>query len=634
MGELLESSCWMRRLAVLLLMSALLPGMARATAAAFDAALKRIGTVGGTAVGEDRLDELARLLPPGDVRRSVQLSAFTCHRDTGDVPVVLKKVETDLVIARRLGERAAELSLTYCRAGLLDRAEQLEPAAVLAAYERGIVLARELRDWRQLADGLVQRGSVYSMQGDQVRAVTDFLHAQELYEAIHLPRAADANLLYIGTAYRRLQEDERALEYLHKSREQGARAGDLGLEVAALIQIGFLHDDRGRAKQATAAFEQALVLATRDNNRSDMGGARLGLAKVQIHAGRYNDALDTLARTVADFASIQDVSSDEMIAMLRGEALAGLGRHDEALVEYNRAWQAMHLQGNERYLSLLYPSRAASYEALGRTADAVRDLKAQVALQQRLGAKAQTQQTELLRYRFDARRRDLDNQRLRAQRTRRQQQVAALQGARLWRERAMAMSGLLLCVLLLLSIGQLRRLRGLNQLALTDALTGVANLRHVRHFGEDALRLARHRGTPLSVVAFDLDHFKPINDAHGHAVGDRVLARVAECCGTALRQNDLLGRTGGEEFLVVLPGSDGHASERIAERIRSSVEGLDLSDLHTGLRVTLSLGVAQLAPTDRNLHAVIERADRAIYRAKAAGRNRVVAALEPAANRV
>lgn len=613
----------MRVAAVLLLLSALLPGMAQATAAGFDAALKRLGTTGGTAIEEERLAELVRLLPPGDVRRSVQLRAFTCHRETGDVQASLRRVEADLATARLLGERGPELSLTFCRAALLERAEQLKPEDVLAAYERGIVLARELRDWRQLADGLVQRGSVHSMQGDQVRAVMDFLRAQALYEATGLPRVADANLLYIGTAYRRLQEDEKALEYLHKSREMGARSGDWGLEVAAIIQIGFLHDDRGRATEATAAFEQALTLATSHQNRSDMGGARLGLAKAQIRAGRHAEALDTLALTQADFAAINDVSSDDMIALRRGEALAGLGRHAEALVEYDRAWRAMQLQGNDRYLSMLYPSRAITYEALGRTADAVHDLKAQLALQARLSAKTQTQQTEILRYRFDADRRDLENQRLLAQRSLRQQQLAALQGAREWRERAMLLSLVLLSVLLVLAVGQLRRLRGLRRLALTDALTGVANLRHVRDFGEDALRHARQRGTPVGVVTFDLDHFKQINDQHGHAIGDRVLERVAQCCGTALRQSDLLGRTGGEEFLVVLPGSDRDASYRIAERIRSSVEALDLTDLHPMLRVTLSLGVAQLRRDDRSLGAVTQRADEALYRAKAAGRNRV-----------
>ncbi|HEV8694602.1 MAG TPA: GGDEF domain-containing protein, partial [Lysobacter sp.] len=129
-------------------------------------------------------------------------------------------------------------------------------------------------------------------------------------------------------------------------------------------------------------------------------------------------------------------------------------------------------------------------------------------------------------------------------------------------------------------------------------------------------------GKPLAVLTFDLDWFKRINDGHGHAGGDQVLIRVARACEATLRQDDLLGRIGGEEFVVLLPDTSLQGAQQVAERLRASVERIDLSDIASDLHVTISLGLSMLRPQDAGLHDVIDRADAALYRAKEAGRNR------------
>ena len=136
---------------------------------------------------------------------------------------------------------------------------------------------------------------------------------------------------------------------------------------------------------------------------------------------------------------------------------------------------------------------------------------------------------------------------------------------------------------------------------------------------------ARTTGEPLAVLTFDLDWFKRINDGHGHAGGDQVLVRVARACESVLRQNDLLGRIGGEEFVVLLPNTPQEGAATVAERLRECVARIDLSDIAADLNVTISLGLAMLRPQDDGLHDVIDRADAALYRAKKAGRNRVEA---------
>jgi diguanylate cyclase (GGDEF)-like protein len=120
-----------------------------------------------------------------------------------------------------------------------------------------------------------------------------------------------------------------------------------------------------------------------------------------------------------------------------------------------------------------------------------------------------------------------------------------------------------------------------------------------------------------------VDHFKSINDRFGHDAGDTVLRRVADAARRALREGDHLGRTGGEEFVAILPDAPASAASPVAERIRAAVERTSFADIEPALVVTVSVGIAAWTHTDLDFHATCRRADDSLYRAKAAGRNRV-----------
>lgn len=166
----------------------------------------------------------------------------------------------------------------------------------------------------------------------------------------------------------------------------------------------------------------------------------------------------------------------------------------------------------------------------------------------------------------------------------------------------------------------------LERLSSTDDLTGLANRRQL----EKALRFeflrALRYGTPLCVVLADLDHFKEVNDRFGHAGGDRVLREVAEVFRSRLRATDTAGRYGGEEFLVVL-GSSASGARVLADRWRRDLErrAIVLED-GSRIRVTMSLGVAERSEGMQDAEALVKAADRALYAAKAGGRNRVAMA--------
>jgi diguanylate cyclase (GGDEF)-like protein len=161
----------------------------------------------------------------------------------------------------------------------------------------------------------------------------------------------------------------------------------------------------------------------------------------------------------------------------------------------------------------------------------------------------------------------------------------------------------------------------LRTLATRDALTGVLN----RGAFEEHLRSERARavryGRPFSVVAIDLDHFKQVNDAHGHAAGDQALRRLARIIGDNTRASDLFARVGGEEFALLLPDTDVDRAERIAEQLRVLVERETASQPHP---LTISLGVAGTGGDGGG--DTMLAADRALYDAKRLGRNRVVRA--------
>lgn len=160
--------------------------------------------------------------------------------------------------------------------------------------------------------------------------------------------------------------------------------------------------------------------------------------------------------------------------------------------------------------------------------------------------------------------------------------------------------------------------------AITDSLTSVYNRRGLFQIGEFELSRARRIGRPFCALMFDIDHFKRVNDHYGHATGDQTLRGLAERCRIISRTVDIIGRYGGEEFVILLPETRPESARLVAERLRQSITTEPFTTDAGPLRITVSIGVAEAADLD-TLGALIERADAALYAAKEAGRNCVVA---------
>ena len=165
--------------------------------------------------------------------------------------------------------------------------------------------------------------------------------------------------------------------------------------------------------------------------------------------------------------------------------------------------------------------------------------------------------------------------------------------------------------------------RKLRRMATTDSLTALFNRRQMTELAEKELARFQRTGRPVAFLVLDIDHFKAINDRHGHEVGDRVLIEVANIIEAQLRIQDLISRWGGEEFLAVLPDTGLDSAQASAERMRKALLAHDwLATTGESIDLTISAGASELRPGD-NLNSAISRADRALYRSKEGGRNRV-----------
>jgi diguanylate cyclase (GGDEF)-like protein/PAS domain S-box-containing protein len=159
--------------------------------------------------------------------------------------------------------------------------------------------------------------------------------------------------------------------------------------------------------------------------------------------------------------------------------------------------------------------------------------------------------------------------------------------------------------------------------ASTDALTGINNRRHFLALAEQEVRRSRRFERSLSAIMVDIDHFKPINDKFGHATGDAVIKAVVKICQDTLRNYDLIGRLGGEEFAIMLPETDAEGARIVAERVREKIHEAQIVADRSVVTCTISIGVAMLRDSDGTIDELLHRADMALYKAKQGGRNKV-----------
>jgi diguanylate cyclase (GGDEF)-like protein len=344
--------------------------------------------------------------------------------------------------------------------------------------------------------------------------------------------------------------------------------------------------------------------------------AEHAIAVSQLKLGRAQEALAYAERALGKLDHATDPREYEVNVVTRAEALVALDRAAEANAELERVEQALRQRGDQPSLALWLIVRATAMRQLGRWREAYQALADAQAIQDKLQELRVSQQSARLRMQFN--------------RTRDAEDISALrqlneQGQRLRQTQAVALVlfVMVLAAVVMVAVRKFRQARHLHTLASTDELTGLANRRALMAFAEDAVERAHRDEVALAVLMIDIDHFKRINDSHGHAVGDQVLRHASRVLAAGLREHDRLGRVGGEEFVAVLPGATLAQARQVADRMRNAIDAARLIGPSGEVRFTVSIGVAG-ARIAETAAALLERADAALYAAKNGGRNAVV----------
>jgi len=592
--------------------------------AAFDETFQKVvgpaSIESSTAAYEADLERLRALLPAGDRARDARFRSVYCGSIAWKDPVRgLAYSDQALKRARDQHDIAAEARAMGCRASFIMSISGSQRG--VPEYDKIVSLLANGQEPQLLAETLEMRGDTLSLLGEQARAMVDFQRARAAYRGAGIDHEVEPLMFSIAVAYRRIGDFPQAERYFNNAiaRLQDKQVWE---ELATnYIQLGFLHAESGQPAKAQATFQKAINVAEQHADPLSLNSARLGLADSQIALGDPDAALKTLALARAGFVQEQDASTDDQLLILTGQAVARQGKHAAALAHYDMALPLVQRNGNDRYLTQIYKLRAASQEALGHAGSALEDYKRYTDLQMKLQGKMRLEQSRMLEYEYEIRRRDFENRQLRADAEAKQLQLTALERVRRWQTLTLALAALFVVLLASLALRQWNKSRHLRDMALTDPLTTVSSRIGIEREADHAIAEAIRTKQPLSLLLLDLDHFKSVNDRFGHATGDRVLRETAEAWHAQLRGRDPLGRIGGEEFVVVCADTSLEQALLVASRLREATHALRFDDIDPNFHISVSIGAARYTPGDSR-DDLFARADVALYRAKQRGRDR------------
>ncbi len=323
-----------------------------------------------------------------------------------------------------------------------------------------------------------------------------------------------------------------------------------------------------------------------------------------------------------------DVKTESRLLLCEGNAQTKLGDSESASAAYLSGLAIAEKAGDREFLSEInlralvdfHELRVRNFSRLGDFRNAYEAGNALRMVQRLLDKRLLEDQA----VKFDRERAVLENKVVLAENKRR---IEADLGEKKQRNlfwQVVTLGSVLIALLVILSMWQFYKKRRVRILSMTDELTKLPNRQHILTFLGDQAKNAYEEEQPLSVITFDIDNFKQINDKNGHDGGDLVIKAVADVSNQALRRGDRVGRLGGKEFLVVLPGSPRRPAVDVAERLRRSIEVTEMDKLTNAPRVTISLGVCEWNAGHESIDALLKRTHSALAEAKQNGRNCVV----------
>ncbi|WP_240221722.1 tetratricopeptide repeat-containing diguanylate cyclase [Rheinheimera hassiensis] len=575
---------------------------------------------------QQALLELETALPANDTKRGSMLDRLRCTLVYFDKPEQgISFSDEKLSLANTNQDHEALADYYVCRYYLYSQLGQTQLAEQNAqlSYEAASTSENPL----SIAISLSLLGDIASYRGRYADAMQHYVSAYQLQLSLGYKSYISDLVLAIAATYRRMGLYQDALDYLAQADQEFTAPQEQFRLAMILNEKAFSYAEMNQPQQALELFEQSLQAYKQLNEPLWQTYIKVNLVWVYNLLQQYDNALaynqqalDELnSSTVPDQSSLATYKG--LLALYHGETLIALQQPEDALHQVTLAEQHLSIDDNPRYRLMLYKVKAEALAATGDMPAAYQMLQHYLSSNQQQQQQAKEQQSNLLRIQFDSARQQERNQQLAAEKTLMQQHVSTLQLAQRWQYAALSLIALLLLILFAAALSLKRRNRRLHNLAMTDELTGIANRRRIMLLAEQERVKALDTTLPLSFLILDLDHFKQVNDRYGHEAGDLALQQFSVTVSSLLREQDHFGRTGGEEFLIVLPDTELTQAEVIAERLRHAVAAISISDSKKPFSITCSLGIAQNR-ADEALNITLGRADDALYQAKADGRNK------------
>jgi diguanylate cyclase (GGDEF)-like protein len=587
--------------------------------------LENAELIGGIDEYRQSLHELQGWLAPENSKQQNRYNALNCwmlQSDTSELlQAAINTADTYLLKAIAEADKRAQSDLTLCRGYLYQTAS--DDVSAKRDYNTALQIATEINNPKLIADALSTRASLAALKGDLAQALEDFQLAQTHYELAYIPYWIYYNLGEIGNTYRRMGDFQRALTLMKEVEQFYEKRADLEAVDSTRYVRALIMDDIGNHSLAQELYATLLANAYKSGDKVSISTMLVAKADSLLQADKTTEAKSLLNEAEPMLDSSFDPDSWSLWHLFNAKADYADGNYESALVHIKSAEPRMSSQDNFRYLAWIQNVKAKTLAKLGDWQQAYEANVAYNNTQELLASKLREQNTTRMRIEFDAARKEVENKTLKAEQTVQQARLQSLEERKRWQAVVISLSLILLALILIWAYRQFRRARLMHRMAMTDELTRLPNRRSIQAKALQAMNAAREAKTPMSLLVFDVDYFKRINDTWGHETGDGLRKKISTAAQLALRKHDSVGRTGGEEFMVVLPDSPLDSAAEVAQRLCDCIAEIDMQEIDDNLVVTISLGVAQLSDVDTTVSLLTQRADNALYRAKDTGRNRV-----------
>ncbi|WP_345339964.1 tetratricopeptide repeat-containing diguanylate cyclase [Corallincola platygyrae] len=539
-----------------------------------------------------------------------------------------KKVEEIYLQTKPLlskpGNKASLVEIESCHARAIERQGQLDEA--LTIYNDLIEVADAPGLDYQLSWVYASRGQLNSYRGNYRDSIKDITKAFALFEKSGVD---DQHYMLqmmnaMGNTYGYMKQNDKALEYYYRVVDLLAEFGDLVGQSVATYNISNVLMDMERWQEAKTWAEKSRRLALEAKDELGVAYADVHIATCFANMGQLSEAIEVARQMYPIFTRYREMEGAASTLLKQARWMDELGDTEEAIPLAEEGLKLYRdsdaVAGIEKSLALL----AELYANTEQHELAYDAMKERFELSEKIFDKDMNREVARMEAEFKRRTQDKENQLLRLQNESKQARIAEVERMRGYAVLFVATLIMVAVVLTWLLFVNRKVTRQMVDMARKDPLTGLSNRRHVLELLRAEKERAKRYSENFCVALMDVDHFKAINDTHGHHAGDQVLCAIAKMLGREVRVVDTASRYGGEEFLILFPNTDEIHAAPILERIRLAMTKLEVEDVPR--IITASIGYAEYRGEDSSLEELLKRADTALYQAKSEGRNRTVSA--------